>query len=136
MEDKFKAVALLWMMPGDLQAEAYKKTKAQREDYNYVRNMIDEALYAHATGIRTGKPVNHIDKDGEDVDSDGEQEEVQWLNPVTNEMQVFTISKRDWEQIKQRRQSRNPKEKSGPGKDNKDTRKCCIYDIFKGVNDD
>ena len=95
-----KAMAMLWLMRGPLEERALAKKRHKREDYGYLRRMIEDDVHIHRAGIapssrqRTAEgrytTVNQVEA------SEEEMEEYVRVNPITGEEEVCAIDRREW----------------------------------------
>ena len=77
LNDRVKAMSLIWMMPESLEEEIMKNPRAIRENYYELQTLVEDAIYNHTAGIST-KSVNpviaHMDAGLRNQDSDIEMD--------------------------------------------------------------
>ena len=109
LTDREKAMARLWMMPEDLATDIYKSSHGDpstRENYEKVRSRVDDAVYIHTSGIVPNMRKQVIGALGE---ADDDTVEVQRTHPDTGEVEVFAITRRNFEQAKKTSKIQNRK---------------------------
>ena len=97
---RFKAMALLWMMPSDLELEVLKKDKDTRENYDKLRAICEDSIFIHTSGMAPTTMVNALELGGGDDES--ELEEVFYVDPATGQTEVYMIAKKEWTQVRRR----------------------------------
>ena len=97
LTDRARAMAMLWMMPADLEKETLRKPKAIREDYAQLRTICEDAISAHSSGM-SPTVVGHV---AEEMGGD-DMMEVSVVNADTGEVEVMAIQRNMIDQARRR----------------------------------